>query len=156
MLSPINNKKNLQNYTFGGMTNIRKTPVYNQLAPNKFKIERDRNTSSDFDTGREQLTGFGYSGKGEGDYIRLQRPTKPKNQNFYDQAYNSDIIKRARMRPQSCKSGYSRKSNVLDRIKTYKAPDPYRKSGSYFYKSKLSKATDQKSVINEDNINRFK
>jgi hypothetical protein len=138
------------------MTNIRKTPVYNQLAPNKFKIEWDHNISSDFDTGREELTGFEQYNKGEGDYIRLQRPTRPKMQNFHDQAYNSDIIKKARLRPQSCKSGYSRKSNVLERIKTYKAPDPYRKSGSYFYKSKLAKVTDQRSVINEDNIIRFK
>lgn len=139
------------------MTNIRKTPLYKQLALDRIKSESEHNMSSDIGTGREQFTGYELSNNGSNSaYTMLQRPVRPKVPNFFDQAYNTDIIKRARERPQSCKSGYSRKSNVLERIKTYKAPDPYQKSGSHFYKSKISKASKQNSVINDDNAKRFK
>lgn len=92
----------MQHYTFGGMTNIRKTPLYNQLTTNKFKNESEHNMSSDIGTGREQFTSYELSNNGGNSaYTMLQRPVRPKVPNFFDQAYNTDIIKRARERPQS-------------------------------------------------------
>lgn len=85
------------------MTNIRKTPLYNQLAPNRFKIESDHNLSSDagIDTGREVLTGFGGSNMTKSGYVTLDRPARPKVPSFFDQAYYTDPKKRAKERPQS-------------------------------------------------------
>lgn len=40
---PDANRKNLQGYTFGGITNIRATPMYTNLRPNKFKIDAEYN-----------------------------------------------------------------------------------------------------------------
>lgn len=128
-------RKNLQHYTFGGMTSIRQTPLYQQLG----KTSSEHNMSSDvaLSSRREVLTGFGQSqlDTRNSGQITLQRPTKPKVPNFFDQAYYTDPKKRARDRPQSCKSGYSRKSTTLQRMKAYKADNPYQKSGAYFYRS---------------------
>lgn len=135
-------RKNLQHYTFGGMTNIRNTTMLNDMTPNRF-ASSEFNQSNDgmMETGGEVLTGFGASqsnGKSSG-YIPLNPPTRPKVPNFFDQAYGTDVRKRAKDRPQSCKSGYSRKSNVIERLRTYKPPNPYAQSGSYFYRSKNDK-----------------
>ena len=93
-VKPMNKRKNLQHYTFGGMTNIRNTPLYGELGPNRFKIESEHAQSfdADFGTGREVLTGFAKSqtsNKNSG-YVTLQRPTKPKVANFFEQAYGPD------------------------------------------------------------------
>jgi hypothetical protein len=98
---PDKKKKNLQHYTFGGFTNIRKTPLYYEMAPNKFNIEPEHNFSSEYDTGREQLTGYGGQTHTTAKHISLQRPMKPKVPNFFDQAYGTNLIKRVRERPQS-------------------------------------------------------
>ena len=97
-------ENNLQHYTFGGMTNIKKTPLFTQLRSNKFKPSSDHNFSSDlgFDSGREKLTGFSTSNTNKDEnYTKLLRPTRPKVPNFFDQAYGSDIKKKARERPMS-------------------------------------------------------
>ena len=133
-------RKNLQNYTFGGMTNIRKGAMYNQ-PNNNFKINTNpiQDSEPGFESGRENLTGFGEKNSKQGsDFFNLQRPNKPKVTNFFDQAYGTDIRKKARERPMSCKSGYSRKSQIMQRVKAYKAPNPYRNSGEY-YKQKKSR-----------------
>ena len=137
-------RKNLQHYTFGGMTSIRKTPLYGQLRPNQLMTQSDHNMSSDlgFESGREKLTGFSVSKVGnEGEFIQLQRPQRPKVPNFFEQAYGADAKKKARERPLSCKSGYSRKSNILERIKTYKAPNPYKNTKASFYKKDSRKGS---------------
>lgn len=135
-------RKNLQQYTFGGMKNIRNTSMYSELNPNKYNpSEFNQSNDGMMETGGEVLTGFGASqsnGKLSG-FIPLNPPVKPKVPNFFDQAYGTDVRKRAKDRPQSCKSGYSRKSNVLERLRTYKPPNPYAQSGSYFYRSKNEK-----------------
>jgi len=102
--SKSSQKKNLQHYTFGGMTNIRRTPLYNQLAVSKLKggIEINPSSEADFESGREKLTGFTPSVSGQkGDFVRLNRPTRPKMPNFFDQAYNTDIRKKVKNRPMS-------------------------------------------------------
>jgi hypothetical protein len=71
------------------------------MAPNKFNIESEHNFSSEYDTGREQLTGFGGQSQPNGNLISLQKPMKPKVPNFFDQAYGTNFIKRVRERPQS-------------------------------------------------------
>ena len=152
---PDQRRKNLQAYTFGGMTNIRNTTMYNDLTPNKFKIESDYNQSSEFgmETGGEVLTGFGVSQNHtiKPDLITLERPKKPKVMNFFDQAYGTNVIKRAKERPQSCKSGYSRKSNVIKRLRTYKAPDPYKQSvGDHIRSSKNKNAVEIDERFNEN------
>lgn len=96
--------KNLQHYTFGGMTNIRKTALYNQLAHNGSKQNSAYNPSSEpgFESGRENLTGFGeVRNPTDSDFYNLQKPKKAKVPNFFDQAYGTNIRKKARERPMS-------------------------------------------------------
>lgn len=126
--------------------------MYSELSPNKFKIQSEYNMSSDFpvETGREVLTGFGGSmNNSNAEYISLERPKKPKVMNFFDQAYGTNVIKRARERPQSCRSGYSRKSSIMQKLKVFKAPDPYRNSGGEFIRSQV-KQKEKDDRFNEN------
>lgn len=122
-------RKNLQAYTFGGMTNIKNTKLYSDIASpgGMTTSEQNQSLETPMGTGREVLTGFGQSQQVTNPgYVTLSKPTRPKVPNFFDQAYGTDPKKRLRQRPQSCKSGYSRRSNIMEKIKAYKAPDPYR------------------------------
>lgn len=113
--------KNLQHYTFGGMTNIAATEAMNN--------------SSEWGvtSGREALTGFGQSQtfSNAPGYTTASRPMKAKVPSFFEQAYGLDSKKLAKERPQSWKSGYARRANILDKIKCYKAPNPYKNYTNY-------------------------
>lgn len=140
----LKSNKNLQHYTFGGMTNIRQTPLYNQLVHNNLKINSEvtQNSEVDYESGRQNHTGYaGMSSQHEGDYFNLQKPQKAKVANFFDQAYGTDIRKKARERPMSCKSGYSRKSHIMERLKAYKAPNPYKGNSKYVNKKQSKKGS---------------
>ena len=77
---------------------------------------------------------------------------KPKVMNFFDQAYGTNVIKRAKERPQSCRSGYSRKSSILHKLKAFKAPDPYRNSGGEFIRSQKKKEQKEREDRFNENI----
>ena len=136
--NPKRKRKNLQGYTFGGITNIRKTKLYDEITGSQNPASHHMSSEAGFDSGREMLSGFYPPSQltvNPGGGLTLERPTKPKVKNFFEQAYGADYKKQIKDRPMSCKSGYSRKSNVIERIKSYKAPNPYSASKNYFYKN---------------------
>lgn len=110
MRSMSNNRsktfKNLQAYTFGGITHVAPSD------PNANSLE------SGYDSGREVLTGFGQSQTfSQRQAAGLTKPQKPKNPNFFEQAYGMDHKKMARQRPQTCKSGYMKRPSTVDKIR---------------------------------------
>lgn len=70
----VNRHKNLQKYTFGGLTNIGTS-------------EMNHSHDSGYDTNREILTGFGQSQTVDNGAVNLVAPTKPKVPSFFEQAY---------------------------------------------------------------------
>ena len=101
--------QNLQTYTFGGMTSINKTDINNS-------------SEAAMESGREALTGFGASQamSGSQGYATLQRPTKVKAPNFFEQAYGVDPIKLARQRVLTGKLGYMKRPSTVDKIRLIK------------------------------------
>lgn len=134
---PENRRKNLQGYTFGGMKNIRSSTMYGGMNPNMYNMTSEQQNFSEYpvETGGEVLTGFERTSRDSTNpnIIQLERPKYPKVKNFFDQAYGTNVVKRARDRPQSCKSEYSAKSSTINKLKSYKPANPYQNTQTQFF-----------------------
>lgn len=124
----------MQGYTFGGMKNIRSSTMYSGMSQNNMTPEQHNFSEYRVETGGEILTGFEGSPRDSTNpnIIPLERPKHPKVKNFFDQAYGTNVWKRARDRPQSWKSGYTAKSSTINKLKTYKAINPYMQTQGQF------------------------
>ena len=144
----------MQGYTFGGMKNIRSSTMHSDLTPNQLNANSNNNFSeSAFETGREMLTGFegSQANTANQNLVTLERPKHPKVKNFFDQAYGTNLKKRARERPQSCRSGYSAKSSTISKLRTFKAANPYMHTQSQFFNEQSQAQQKEKKGIQRFN-----